>query len=288
MSPAIRTRTAPEAKSTFARKDSGSSAASPPIIRTRSGNADFLGVADPNELAVSKHRHPSRDIDDLEQLVAYEYERQAFGGLTVHVGAQLLASLGTQRGRRFVENDKSDVGRGGGAGDFHHLPLTDRQRTDLAIDLDGIARKYDVEGASGARSIYVSPSWQKRRRFRRLKEEILGDRQVVAERQLLVDDADADVLRVARIVEIERQRLAGEGEASGVRLRHAAQDAHQGALAGAIAADKAEHIAASDRERDFTIGEGRPKGFGDAIEHDQSALRRLAVHEVHRHRNRSR
>jgi len=48
------------------------------------------------------------------------------------------------------------------------------------------------------------------------------------------------------IVEIERQRPARKFELPGVWFRHAAQNAHERALARAVSADEAEHDAASN------------------------------------------
>ena len=61
------------------------------------GDADVLRVAVPDQPAVSQHSDARRDVDDLEQFVAYEDEGDAFGRLSVDIGAQLLTALGPER-----------------------------------------------------------------------------------------------------------------------------------------------------------------------------------------------
>ena len=72
-------------------------------------------------------------------------------------------------------------------------------------------------------------------------------------------DADADRLRIARIVECERERLAFEAQSAGVGLRHAAENPHQRALARAVAADETQDLAARDVERNVGVGCGRSR-----------------------------
>ena len=66
-SPAMRTRTAADAKSAATRSVSGNAAASPPIIRTRSATPILARFAVPDERAIAQHRDLLGDVDDLER-----------------------------------------------------------------------------------------------------------------------------------------------------------------------------------------------------------------------------
>ncbi len=234
---------------------------------------DAAAQAVEHQRAVAQHRHARRDVDDLEQFVADEDEGDAGGGLRVDEGAQLLAALGAERGSRLVEDDEPRVRRGRGAGYLHHLPLGDRQQIDLAVDLDRIAGKDRIQRGAGALAIDPAPARTGARGGGRFKKEILRHRQIAAQRQFLMHHAHADRLRVGGVVVVEGQRAAGEDEFAFVRAQGAAENAHQRALAGAVAADQANDLAVADVERDVAVGPRRAEGLGHALQSDQRYAR---------------
>ena len=77
-------------------------------------------------------------------------------------------------------------------------------------------------------------------------EDVLRDREVAHQVELLVDDADAELLRVLgrdRLV-----RLAVEEELALVDLVHAGEHLHQRRLAGSVLADQRVHLAGAQVE----------------------------------------
>ncbi len=84
-------------------------------------------------------------------------------------------------------------------------------------------------------------------------EDVLLDREVGHEVELLIDDGDAEVLRLAGAVEDDR--LAVEDDLAAVRLVDPGEDLHQGALAGAVLADEPEDFAGMDFETDVLQSE---------------------------------
>ena len=73
-------------------------------------------------------------------------------------------------------------------GDLHHLLLTDRQLAHQPPDVD-------LRAGRGQHLLraphHLAPRHERRRRRQRAEAEVFGDGQVVAERELLMDDADA-------------------------------------------------------------------------------------------------
>ena len=96
------------------------------------------------------------------------------------------------------------------------------------------------------------------------EEDILGDRQVRRDAQLLMHHADAG-----------RQRVAGGAEATGAPSQahdpaivgvHAGDDLHQRALAGAVLADETMDLAGGQREVDAVQRQHAAEGLADALE----------------------
>ena len=81
-----------------------------------------------------------------------------------------------------------------------------------------------------------------------VEEDVLGNRKVGAQRELLVDDDDALGLAVADVA--ERHRLALEDDVALVAAVRVdpAQHVHEGGLAGAVLAADGVDLAAPDRE----------------------------------------
>ena len=77
-------------------------------------------------------------------------------------------------------------------------------------------------------------------------EDVLRDREVGHEVEFLVDDRDAELLRVTRA--LDRELLAVQPERAGVGRVDARQQLHEGRLAGAVLADEREHLAVAQVE----------------------------------------
>ena len=92
------------------------------------------------------------------------------------------------------------------------------------------------------------------------EEEVLLDRQVLVERELLrhVADFALDARAVAPHVEAEHRPLAGVGR------QQAADQADRRRLAGAVGAEEADDLARRDPQRDMVDGDDSVERFGEA------------------------
>ena len=104
------------------------------------------------------------------------------------------------------------------------------------------------------------------------QEDVLGDRQVRRQVQLLVDHADAEVQRRSRVGDLDR--LALEPDLAGVGLVDAGQDLHQRGLAGAVLADQGVDF--SGTELEASVGKRMDAGevLGDPGHLDQQVTHR--------------
>ena len=80
------------------------------------------------------------------------------------------------------------------------------------------------------------------------EEDVLGDAERAGGRELLVDEADAEVLALAH--RAERDRAAGEGDLAGRWREGAGDDVDERRLARAVLADEADDLAGRDAEVD--------------------------------------
>jgi hypothetical protein len=94
------------------------------------------------------------------------------------------------------------------------------------------------------------------------EEDVLGDGPVGEEVELLVDDRDAVVLGVERVVQLDR--LAVDGDRARVGAVHAGEDLHQGRLAGAVLADDRVDLARGAGEVDAVQDGDAVEGLDDA------------------------
>ena len=155
---------------------------------------------------------------------------------------QLVQPVGLvlrQAARRLVEDD--DAGAAADRRrDLHHLLLADGQLADDSMDVDVGA---DGREHLARRLAHPGATTNVRRRGQRAETEVLGDRQVLAERELLMDDADAGGERLLRSV--KATRAPDNYDVPGVGLIDAGEDLAERALAGAVLA--AQRVAASRR-----------------------------------------
>ncbi len=100
-----------------------------------------------------------------------------------------------------------------------------------------------------------------------LDKDVLGDRQVGEQVELLVDEADAGRRGVGRPLRLVEP--AAEVHGAAFRTQHAAHDVHQRRLAGAVLADQAEHAAGMEIEVDAVEHLHAEEGLADAAEGKQ-------------------
>src|SRR5207248_2300609 len=101
--------------------------------------------------------------------------------------------------------------------------------------------------------------------------DVLEDRHVPGEREVLVDHLDADRMGLTRAH--EAHRLAGEDDLALAWLEQPGEDLHQGRFTGAVVADDAEHLAAGEVEIDMVERSDRAEIFGDATRLEKRRLK---------------
>ncbi len=105
------------------------------------------------------------------------------------------------------------------------------------------------------------------------QEHVLEDRQLVDQREVLVDGVDAER---ARMVDAPRLvRLAAEEQAALVGLLEAADDLHQRRLAGAVVAEQPQHLALAQVQAEVAQRDDGPEALRDVLD-AQHVVRRAA------------
>ena len=177
--------------------------------------------------------HAVRDVDHAEPAFA-----QAADNREEHLGLPL-----GQRGGRFVEDDDARVRRDG-PGDRDHLLLGDGEGAHGYRRIERHAQLGEQPGGGGGHGAVVDQAEAANRLA--AQEDVLGDRQVGLELELLVHGADAELLRVGGILDVDGR--AGQVNRATVGLVDAAEDLDQGGLAGAVLAHQGVHLARAEIE----------------------------------------
>ena len=155
-----------------------------------------------DDLAVAHHDDAVRGGEDLAEEMRDQDAARAHADDAADEVQKLPGGMRVERGGRLVEDDEVErvFGDGEGAGDLDHLAVPDRKIADDGVGRDAVARKNLVELAADQVAGAPAPAPALDRRMKHAG--ILRDRQVRAERQLLEDAADAELLR-------QRDRVAG-------------------------------------------------------------------------------
>ena len=105
-------------------------------------------------------------------------------------------------------------------------------------------------------------------------EDVLHHRQVGHQVEFLVDDGDAQFLRLVRIGDVDGPAL--QEDLAFVQAVDAGEDLHQRRFAGAVLADEAEDFARADVQADVVQRADAGKGFADVI-HPQQGVRSVHI-----------
>ncbi len=175
-------------------------------------------------------------------------------GVSTEVGSSMISSFGFCSRQRTISmrwrspTDRSCTTRSGSSG-----------------------RPYSVE-------IRRMRSRSPTRSLRRAEAEgdVLGHRQRFEQREMLEHHADAQALRMARV--LDRDLLAFPDDLAGIGLDHAVDDLDQRALAGAVLAQQRVDLVALDRQRNLIVGQAAGILLGHAGHRQQRAGRRGLGH----------
>ena len=187
------------------------------------------------------------DLEDVVQVVRDQDDREPLLGEPLDEREHLLGLRDAERGGRLVEDHEPRVPHHG-ARDRDRLALTARERRDRLADRADRRHRERLQRLARLRL--------HRRLLQPLEPvvllapevHVLHDVEVVAEREILVDDLDPELRRVLRAV--DRDRLAVEEDLAVVHRVDAGDALDQRRLAGAVVADERHHLASAHLEVD--------------------------------------
>ena len=186
-----------------------------------------------------------------------------------------LRLLLAQGGGRLVENQQLRLVRQR-LRDGDQLPLGDGQ-------VAGESGRPDIDAKLGedglGPAVHFAPVDQPAP-FRQIvsEQDILRRRQIGADRDLLVDDADAGGAGGERVGERDLAPL--EADRALVGRKDSAADADQGRLPGAVLADEGMHLAAGHGEAHPLQGAHTPEALAHAVEFDDRRRHRFALEGI--------
>ena len=224
---------------------------------------DFVAFVDADVAAEPQHGDPVGDLEDVVQVVRDQDDGEPLLGQALDELEHLLRLRDAERGGRLVEDHEPRVPHHR-AGDGDGLPLAARQGRDRLPDR---ADRRHGEALHRLRGLGL---------HHRLLEpvqpvaglaaevHVLDDVEVVAEREVLVDDLDPELGGVLRAVDVHR--LAVDDDLAAVRRVRAGDALDQGRLAGAVVADERHHLTGTDLEVDLAERLDRAEALRDPVE----------------------
>ena len=215
---------------------------------------------------VAQDGHVVADPAELVELVRDVDDRDVVAPQVLHHAEQDVdLVVGQCRGRLVHDEDPHVLQED--PGDLHQLLLADRQVPHHPVGVEVLTQTAQHLGGPGALGGVVDePSTSPELASR---EQVLGDRHVREQAQLLVDDPDAEPARVPRAV--DRHRLTVEQDRARARLLRTGEDLHQRRLARPVLADEHVHTTPERLERhalerlDSPIGLGHVDGAQDDL-----------------------
>ena len=199
-----------------------------------------------DEPPVAEHEDAVAMRERLLEAVGDEDEADALGCELVRQREEPLAFAGGERGGGLVEDEEARL-LGDRLGELDELLLAAPEaaergaRVDVAeADAGEHATGGHVQATEADEAAAVGPV--------AAEEDVLGDAERAGGGELLVDEADAEVLAFAH--RGERGGAAVEGDLAGRGREGAGDDVDQRRLAGAVLADEADDLARRDAEVD--------------------------------------
>ena len=181
-----------------------------------------------DDRAIAQHHDLLADLEDLDELVANEEHRHALGLEAEDGGQQRMHLALRQRRRRLVHDDQPGIERQR-PGDRDELLVSDGKRFDARIEgdihLDALEDGFGQRAHAAAVDQLVAGA-----NFG-AEGDVLGNRQIGEEREILEDDLDAARHRAARV---EPGRLAVDEYLAGGGRFHARQNLDERGLTAAV------------------------------------------------------
>ena len=189
-----------------------------------------------------------------------------------------LLGLGdAEGGGRLVEDDDARLLEHG-AGDRDGLALAAGEGRDLLAHRLHGAHRERAQGVGGL-PLHAALVEGAELRLLAAEEHVLHDVEVVAQREVLVHDLDAEARRIARGV--QGDRLAVEADVALVVGLHAGETLDEGRLAGAVVADEGGDLAGVGLEVDALQDADRAEALDDPVQFDDRRVRAHIHARVH-------
>src|SRR5829696_4308837 len=211
--------------------------------------------------AVAQHGRGPAQAAHLLELVRDVEDRAAFAGKPLERLEEPLGLLRGQHRGRLVEDDELRILEQA-ADDLDPLPLAGRKGPDRPIGLQ-------PEPVAAADLVEPPAHRLERGGAGERDGDVLGDGELVEEREVLEHHVDAEAARLDRRADAHRPALPGD--LARTRLDHAVEDLDEGRLAGAVLAEERVDLAAPDREIDAVVGKKPAVALGDAAERDEGS-----------------
>ena len=213
-------------------------------------------------LAVSKHRHPVRKVEDLRQPMADEDDGRALVPEPADRRENALDLVVGQRGGRLIEDEDPGAAHYA-SGDLDELLFGQRQLPCRLVEID-VAEADRVELLANLRGV-AAPKKELADAIVS-HEHVVEDCQVGNYRQLLVDDRDQP-----RIGAMAGRESGAVHEDLALRGRdQPAEDFHEGALSGAVFAAEPMHLAGRQLEVHLFEGDNAAVGLAKAFDVENS------------------
>ena len=220
------------------------------------------GVVDvdrPDVLAVAQDRHRVADGKDLGDAVRDVDDRQpVLGEPGEHV--QQVVGLGRGQRRGGLVQDQHPWLTRDGAGDLDELAQRDRQPRDGFVEVHADADL--VQGVLGD-LLELAPPDEPGARRHRPEQDVLGNRHLRDQAELLVDQRDAGldgVLRAARL-----EAFAVDDDVAAVGDQDPREHAHERGLAGPVLADDGVDLPRRDGQADVVDSDDAAKVLVEVV-----------------------
>ena len=222
--------------------------------------ADILGH---DELTVPHDGDPVAELEQLFQFMRDEQDGHALGLQAPDGLHQLIDLLLAQGGGRLVHDNQLGIQRHS-LGDLHHLLLAGAQLAAFHFDIDlGVAQRSQcllgllIHSGIIQKAVFLNGASH---------ENVIRDRQLFDNVQLLVHAGDARLAGLDRVV--EHDLLAVHIDFPLLRHMHAGEHLDQGGFAGAILTDQAVDLSRSDANRHIFQSDDTRKTFGNVLQFD--------------------
>ncbi|GAB3981986.1 hypothetical protein GCM10027615_63730 [Plantactinospora veratri] len=222
------------------------------------------GVHGGHPAAVLQDRDPAGQVEDLGEPVRDVQQADAPLLEPAYQAVQQLDLVVGQRRGGLVHDEQPRV-EGQRLGDLDDLLLRDAEMSHPGVGRQGGLPDRAEQSAGAAEHL---PAVDEPSAYRFMAQvHVLRDGALRQQVELLVDDADAGPLRVARTA--ERAGFTREFDGALVRAVSARDDLHEGGLPGTVLTDDGVHLARPDVEVD-TVEDAYPEeGLSDAPQGEQ-------------------